>query len=480
MAIRPDWTAGTLTLVAGSKDFTTTGSALETAALQAGDAIITTTGYVLIIEAITGQNSGTLYAECPMAAAGIDQPLRIRYQPDGSRVQGAMRMVRELLTSGNLEAFAALVGEEDAVPVFVGPGVIKLVPKSEFGPDDTNGNLAAIARLDSIANLTELASLAKANEQFVVMDADGKIAIVPIKQFTDEIAKKLNIPEGLATDYIDGEGITKPLNKEAVGLGNVANVAPSNLPVSSAQQAALNSKFDKAGGAISGGVNVSGALIADNFDAQFRGTRGQFQNGRTVYAPAVVTTFKDSDNLRGHMQFIERMGAESVLSFMSSSGGDSRAWMEFTNAGHLRIPGTISKGGGTFKIDHPLDPLNKNLRHGFVEAPRYDLIYRGIVTLVNGRAEVNIDTASNMTVGTFAALTQNACVISLQNQVGFTPVKSTVLNGGIFEIIAQDLECNDTVSWLVIAERNDAFVRNLDDNCERITGRFIPEFDKED
>ena len=226
MAIRPDWTAGTLTLMAGSKDFTTTGSALETAALQAGDAIITVTGYVLIIEAITGQNSGTLYAECPVAAAGSDQPLRIRYQPDGSRVQGAMRMVRELLTSGNLEAFAALAGEEDAVPVFVGPGVIKLVPKTEFGPDDTKGNLAAVAQLDSIQNLTEVAALAKSNEQFVVMDANGKVAIVPFKQFTDEIAKKYQLPEG---------GTEQRLLSGTGGL-----IEPAALPVSTATQDALN------------------------------------------------------------------------------------------------------------------------------------------------------------------------------------------------------------------------------------------------
>ena len=214
MAIRPDWTSGTLTLVSGSKDFTTTGSALETAALQAGDAIITVSGYVLIIEAITGQNSGTLCAECPMAAAGSDQPLRIRYQPDGSRVQGAMRMVRALLTSGNLEAFAALVGEEDAVPVFVGPGVIKLVPKSEFGQADTNGNLAAVAALE------------KANDQFIIMDADGKIAIVPFKKFRDEIAKKYQLPEnGTEQQLLSGTG----------GL-----IDPAALPVSTATQDALN------------------------------------------------------------------------------------------------------------------------------------------------------------------------------------------------------------------------------------------------
>lgn len=209
MAIRPDWTTGTLTLVAGSKDFTTTGSALETAALQTGDAIITVSGYVLIIEAITGQNSGTLYAECPVAAAGGDQPLRIRYQPDGSRVQGAMRMVRELLTSGNLDAFAGLAGEEDAVPVFVGPGVIKLVPKSEFGPDDTNGNLA------------ELAALTKANGQFVVMDDNGNIAILPISKF-------VKLPD---------DGTEQQLLSSTGGL-----IDPAALPVSTVMQAALNTK----------------------------------------------------------------------------------------------------------------------------------------------------------------------------------------------------------------------------------------------
>lgn len=235
MAIRPDWTVGTLTLVAGSKNFTTIGSALESAALQAGDAIITVTGYVLIIEAITGQNSGVLYSECPVAAAGANQPLRIRYQPDGSRVQGAMRMVRELLTSGNLEAFAALVGEEDAVPVFVGPGVIKLVSKTEFGPDDTKGNLAAFAELVNIANLTELAALTKANEQFIVMGADGQITILPIKEITDEIAtnkteidKKFQLPEG---------GTEQQLLS---GTGDLIDA--ESLPVSTAMKTALDSK----------------------------------------------------------------------------------------------------------------------------------------------------------------------------------------------------------------------------------------------
>ena len=49
--------------------------------------------------------------------------------------------------------------------------------------------------------------------------------------------------------------------------------------------------------------------------------------------------------------------------------------------GSLNVSGALYKGSGTFRIDHPLDPENKLLYHGFVEAPRYDLIYRGSVQL---------------------------------------------------------------------------------------------------
>ncbi|HWD13286.1 MAG TPA: hypothetical protein VG519_08025 [Pseudochrobactrum sp.] len=235
MAIRPDWMTGTLNLVAGTPDFTTTGSALQTAAIHAGDAIITATGYVLIIAEITGQNSGRLFDNCPVAAAGDGQPLRVRYQPDGSRVQAAVRMVRELLTTGNLEAFAALAGEEDAVPVFVGPGVMKLVPKSEFGPDDTKGNLAALAALENIANLTELAAIAKANDQFIVMGADGTITLKSIKSVTDAIAEnataigeKYTLPAGGTEDQlIDATGAAIPM---------------ADLPISDVTQGALDSK----------------------------------------------------------------------------------------------------------------------------------------------------------------------------------------------------------------------------------------------
>jgi len=48
---------------------------------------------------------------------------------------------------------------------------------------------------------------------------------------------------------------------------------------------------------------------------------------------------------------------------------------------NLVITGALSKGSGTFVIDHPLDPHNKLLYHSFVESPEAKNIYDGQVRL---------------------------------------------------------------------------------------------------
>ncbi|MBD3337319.1 MAG: hypothetical protein GF355_17540 [Candidatus Eisenbacteria bacterium] len=50
-------------------------------------------------------------------------------------------------------------------------------------------------------------------------------------------------------------------------------------------------------------------------------------------------------------------------------------------AGDVHVAGTLSKGAGSFKIDHPLDPENKYLSHSFVESPDMMNIYNGNVVL---------------------------------------------------------------------------------------------------
>jgi hypothetical protein len=62
-------------------------------------------------------------------------------------------------------------------------------------------------------------------------------------------------------------------------------------------------------------------------------------------------------------------------------------------AGNLTVNGTVSKGGGSFKIDDPIDPANKTLSHSFVESPDMMNIYNGnVVTDRHGRATVELPT----------------------------------------------------------------------------------------
>ena len=53
--------------------------------------------------------------------------------------------------------------------------------------------------------------------------------------------------------------------------------------------------------------------------------------------------------------------------------------------------GTLSKAGGSFTIDHPVDPYNKILNHYFIEGPEMRNLYDGEVILdASGRATVHL------------------------------------------------------------------------------------------
>src|SRR5215208_1906661 len=59
--------------------------------------------------------------------------------------------------------------------------------------------------------------------------------------------------------------------------------------------------------------------------------------------------------------------------------------------GNVRISGNLQKAGGSFKIDHPLDPANKYLYHSSVESPDMKNVYDGVVALDNkGEAEIDL------------------------------------------------------------------------------------------
>jgi hypothetical protein len=59
--------------------------------------------------------------------------------------------------------------------------------------------------------------------------------------------------------------------------------------------------------------------------------------------------------------------------------------------GKVKVTGNLEKAGGSFKIDHPLDPANKYLCHSFVESPDMKNVYDGVVVLDRkGKAEIEL------------------------------------------------------------------------------------------
>jgi trimeric autotransporter adhesin len=68
-----------------------------------------------------------------------------------------------------------------------------------------------------------------------------------------------------------------------------------------------------------------------------------------------------------------------TISFRNQN--NSSNLMTINASGDVTIKGNLSKGGGSFKIDDPLDPANKYLYHSFVESPDMMDIYNGVATL---------------------------------------------------------------------------------------------------
>src|SRR5690606_36117608 len=115
------------------------GAMLQTAAVETGDVIITPSGATLVIASITGQNSGTLMLPCPSGAAGTNMPLRIRFQPDGSKFHAAYKAAAYLLSGGNIEALAGLTGAADKGIMFTGAGTAGTFDLPQQGRDLLSG-----------------------------------------------------------------------------------------------------------------------------------------------------------------------------------------------------------------------------------------------------------------------------------------------------------------------------------------------------
>jgi hypothetical protein len=124
--------------------------------------------------------------------------------------------------------------------------------------------------------------------------------------------------------------------------------------------------------AIDFGAGVAGHNISDGFNGV--GVTGQASNGLGVFGVSITGVAVLGQTSEG----------TGVLGF-------GNAGLAGNFIGDVSVSGSLSKGGGSFKIDHPLDPANKYLSHSFVESPDMMNIYNGNVALDhNGEAIVTL------------------------------------------------------------------------------------------
>jgi hypothetical protein len=117
--------------------------------------------------------------------------------------------------------------------------------------------------------------------------------------------------------------------------------------------------------------------------------------------------------------------------------------------GDLSVSGNVYKSGGTFKIDHPLDPANKYLYHSFVESPDMMNIYNGnVVTDSHGIATVELPSY-------FEALNQDfRYQLTVIGQFAQAIVAKEIANN---QFTIQTDKPAVKVSWQVTGIRHDAY-----------------------
>jgi len=156
---------------------------------------------------------------------------------------------------------------------------------------------------------------------------------------------------------------------------------------------------------------------------------------------------------------VDNSDSDSFKISQSSNLNDS-VRLSIDTSGAVHVPGSFSKGSGSFDIPHPLMPDTHRLVHSFIEGPKADLIYRGTVTLSAGSAIVDLDVASGMSSGTWVLLCRDEQVFST-NETGWFHVRGSV-SGSILTIDCEEADCTDTVSWMVVACRQDDHMKNSD------------------
>ena len=220
--------------------------------------------------------------------------------------------------------------------------------------------------------------------------ADGSVSKAKLSATGGSSGQVLKLQDGVLAWGPDNTELTLPYSGNGSTIGNTDLFYVINTGTGRAIHAVA------AGNTAVWGASTSGYAGVDG-----RNTAGIGVSGHSVSNSGVYGHSDDHYGVFGHSGLTGgRFEGVStgVYGISTGAAGINFGVYGKTNSpagyagyfeGNVKVTGTLSKGGGSFEIDHPLDPANKILRHSFVESPDMMNVYNGnIRTDVNGRAEV--------------------------------------------------------------------------------------------
>ena len=132
------------------------------------------------------------------------------------------------------------------------------------------------------------------------------------------------------------------------------------------------------------------AVYGNSTPGDYYGYGGYFEGGyKGLYGTVTPTGLNTYTGVQGEVSggagfnygvFGNASGSGTNFGVYGSAFGSGTNYAGYFN-GDVDVTGTLSKGGGSFKIDHPLDPANKYLSHSFVESPDMMNVYNGNIVL---------------------------------------------------------------------------------------------------
>ena len=177
----------------------------------------------------------------------------------------------------------------------------------------------------------------------------------------------------------------------SVVAGGSENTASGNYSFAAGQRA----KANHAGTFVWADGSSADFSSTATHQFQIRARNGLYQKANNDSYGAWFVNDGNGDGIRTHTNVSKGNTWAALWAFNIGTSpaiyGFSSAGLAAYLVGNVHITGTLTKGAGAFKIDHPLDPENKYLVHSFVESPDMMNVYNGnVMTDADGMVRVEL------------------------------------------------------------------------------------------